>query len=135
MFGPERLFADIQSYTEAGNKQSGGEGDRWTADWTAKRLSSAGFEVERQTFDVPWFEASRCDLRLGDLTIPLVAQPLAIETGEAGLAAPLRLAEIPEHLDGAIAVVSLPFRPWSSSVARSGQIGRASDRDRGGQYG
>ena len=119
MFGPERLFADIQSYTEAGNKQSGGEGDRWTADWTAKRLSSAGFEVERQTFDVPWFEASRCDLRLGDLTIPLVAQPLAIETGEAGLAAPLRLAEIPEHLDGAIAVVRLPFRRWSSLVDRA----------------
>lgn len=119
MFGPERLFADIQSYTEAGNKQSGGEGDRWTADWTAKRLSSAGFEVERQTFDVPWFEASRCDLRLGDLTIPLVAQPLAIETGEAGLAAPLRLAEIPERLDGAIAVVRLPFRRWSSLVDRA----------------
>src|SRR3546814_19668235 len=38
MFGSERLFTDVQSYTEAGNKQSGGEGDRWTADWTAKRL-------------------------------------------------------------------------------------------------
>ena len=116
MFGPERLFADIQSYTEAGNKQSGGEGDRWTADWTAKRLFSAGFEVDRQTFDVPWFEASHCELTLGDHTIPLVAQPLAVETGEAGLSAPLRLAEIPEHLDGAIAVVRLPFRRWSSLV-------------------
>ena len=119
MFGPERLFADIQSYTEAGNKQSGGEGDRWTADWTAKRLSSAGFEVDRQTFDVPWFEASHCELTLGDHTIPLVAQPLAVETGEAGLAAPLRLAEIPERLDGAIAVVRLPFRRWSSLVDRA----------------
>src|SRR3546814_5519783 len=48
MFGPERLFADVQSYAEAGNKQSGGAGDRWTADWTAKRLFSAGFEVDRQ---------------------------------------------------------------------------------------
>ena len=104
MFGPGRLFADVQSYAEAGNKQSGGAGDRWTADWTAKRLFSAGFEVDRQTFDVPWFEASHCELTLGDHTIPLVAQPLAVETGEAGLAAPLRLAEIPERLDGAIAV-------------------------------
>lgn len=119
MFGSERLFTDVQSYTEAGNKQSGGAGDRWTADWTAKRLSSAGFEVERQTFDVPWFEASRCELTLGDLTIPLVAQPLAVETSEAGLAAPLRLAEIPERLDGAIAVVRLPFRRWSSLVDRA----------------
>src|SRR3546814_5941825 len=94
----------------------------WSSDvcssdlWTAKRLFSAGFEVDRQTFDVPWFEASHCELTLGDHTIPLVAQPLAVETGEAGLAAPLRLAEIPERLVGAIAVVRLPFRRWSSLV-------------------
>ena len=75
MFGPGRLFADVQSYAEAGNKQSGGAGDRWTADWTAKRLFSAGFEVDRQTFDVPWFEASHCELTLGDHTIPLVGRP------------------------------------------------------------
>src|SRR3546814_15302773 len=96
MFCSERLFTDVQSYTEAGNKQSGGEGDRWTADWTAKRLSSAGFEVERQPFDVPWFEASRCDLRLGDIPLPLVAQPLAIETSTAGLAAPTPPANMPK---------------------------------------
>jgi hypothetical protein len=119
MFGPERLFADIQSYTEAGNKQSGGEGDRWTADWTAKRLSSAGFEVERQTFDVPWFEASRCELVLGDLGVSLAAQPLAIETGETGLKGPLRLVEAAGRLDGAIAVLRLPYRRWSSLVDRA----------------
>ncbi len=119
MFGPERLFADVKSYAEAGNKQSGGTGDRWTADWTAKRLSAAGFEVERQSFDVPWFKPSRCDLSLGDLTIPLVAQPLANETDEGGLAAPLRLVEAPGRLDGAIAVVRLPHRRWSSLVDRA----------------
>ncbi|KTE78474.1 hypothetical protein [Sphingopyxis sp. A083] len=119
MFGPERLFADLKSYAEAGNKQSGGAGDRWTGDWTAKRLASAGFEVERQTFDVPWFEVTRCDLTLGDLEVALVAQQLAVETGEAGLDAPLRLAEIPERLDGAIAVVRLPHLRWSSLVDRA----------------
>src|SRR3546814_10141995 len=77
------------------------------------------FEVDRQTFDVPWFEATHCELTLGDHTIPLVAQPLAVETGEAGRAAPLRLAEIPERLDGAITVVRLPFRRWSSLVDRA----------------
>ena len=119
MFGPERLFVDVKSYAEAGNKQSGGAGDRWTADWTAKRLAAAGFEVERQSFDVPWFEASRCELSMGALTIPLVAQPLAIETGEAGLDAPLRLADTVGCLDGAIAVVRLPYRRWSSLVDRA----------------
>lgn len=119
MFGPERLFADVKSYVEAGNKRSGGSGDRWTAEWTAKRLASAGFEVERQSFDVPWFEASRCELSLANLKVPLVAQPLAIETGEAGLDAPLRLAESSGRLDGAIAVVRLPYRRWSSLVDRA----------------
>src|SRR3546814_9014179 len=49
MFGPERLFADVQSYAEAGNKQSGGAGDRWTADWTAKRLRSEEHTSELQS--------------------------------------------------------------------------------------
>src|SRR3546814_5982786 len=112
--------------------------DVCSSDLTAKRLFSAGFEVDRQTFDVPWFEASHCELTLGDHTIPLVAQPLAVETGEAGLAAPLRLAEIPERLDGAITVVRLPFRRRSSLVDRAVRappagIGRASCRERVGQ--
>jgi hypothetical protein len=119
MFGPERLFADVKTYAEAGNKQSGGAGDRWTADWTAKRLAAAGFTVERQAFDVPWFEAARCELALGSLQIPLTAQPLAVETGETGIEAPLRLAETSERLDGAIALVRLPFRRWSSLVDRA----------------
>lgn len=119
IFGAERLFADVRSYAEAGNKQSGGVGDRWAADWSAKRLSDAGFVVERQAFDVPWFEASRCDLALGDLRIPLIAQPLAVETGTAGFEAPLRLAETSERLDGAIAVVRLSHRRWSSLLDRA----------------
>ena len=119
MFGPERLLADLKTYSEAGNKQSGGACDRATADWTAKRLAAAGFAVERQAFDVPWFEASTCELALGDLNIALVAQPLAAETGAAGLEAPLRLAETAERLDGAIAVVRLPHRRWSSLVDRA----------------
>ncbi|ALJ16409.1 hypothetical protein [Sphingopyxis macrogoltabida] len=119
MFEPERLFADLKSYAEAGNKQSGGAGDRWTADWAAKRLAAAGFAVERQGFDVPWFEATLSELALEDLKVPLVAQPLAVETGEAGLDAPLRLAETFERLDGAIAIVRLPYRRWSSLTDRA----------------
>lgn len=119
MFGPERLFADLKAYADAGNKQSGGAGDRWTADWTANRLSAAGFAVERQSFDVPWFEAALCELALGDLKIPLLAQPLVAVTVEAGLEAPLRLADASERLDGAIAVVRLPHRRWSTLVDRA----------------
>lgn len=119
MFGPERLFADVKAYAEAGNKQSGGAGDRWSADWTAKRLSEAGFSVERQAFDVPWFEADLCEIAFGDLKIPLVAQPLAAPIGEGGLLAPLRLAEVADSLSGAIAIVRLPYRRWSSLLERT----------------
>lgn len=118
MFRPERLFADVKTYAEAGNKRSGGAGDRWTADWVARRLSSAGFAVERQPFDVPWFETDGCELMLGDLEVPLIVQPLAVTTAAGGLSAPLRLAEVEGSLAGAIAVVRLPHRRWSSLLER-----------------
>ncbi|MGB3793662.1 MAG: hypothetical protein WA978_13075 [Sphingopyxis granuli] len=114
LFDPDTLFADVRTYAEAGNKQSGGAGDRWTADWTANRLGAAGFAVERQAFEVPWFEASLCTLTIGDLAIPSTAQPLAVPTPPDGLSAPLRLAETAGRLDGAIALVRLPHRRWSS---------------------
>ncbi len=119
IFEPERLFADVRRYAEAGNKQSGGAGDRRTADWTANRLAGAGFAVERLSFNVPWFAASRCELSLGNLSIPLVAQPLAVETGADGYDAPLRLAETAGRLDGAIAVLRLPYQRWSSLIDRA----------------
>ena len=118
-FASERLFADVKTYAEAGSKQSGGIGDRWIADWTARRLSDAGFAVERQSFDAPWFEAATSELRLGDRKIPLVAQPLAVPTGPGGIDAPLRLADVSDNLDGAIAVVRLPYRRWSSLLDRA----------------
>ena len=118
MFRPERLFADVKTYSDAGNKQSGGTGDRWTADWTATRLSAAGFSVERQAFDVPWFESSGCELVLGELKTPLIVQPLVVPTPAGGLSGPLRLAEVADSLAGAIAVVRLPHRRWSSLLER-----------------
>src|SRR5690606_29257265 len=96
-----------------------GVGDRWAADWAARRLAAAGFAVERQSFDVPWFETATCELTLGDRKITLSAQPLAVSTGPGGTAAPLRLAEVSDRLDGAIAVVRLPYRRWSSLLDRA----------------
>ncbi|MDF7775652.1 hypothetical protein P1X14_10375 [Sphingomonas sp. AOB5] len=119
MFAPERLLADVRSYAEAGNKQSGGAGDRRTADWIAGRLAGWGYAVERQAFDVPWFEASRCELLVGDLAIALVAQPHPAAKGGVDLTAPLRLADTAERLDGTIAIVRLPYRRWSTLADRA----------------
>jgi len=131
MFGPERLLADAKAYADAGNKCSGGAGDRWAADWMAKRLEQAGFAVERQRFEAPWFEASACQLQIGALRVDLVAQPLATPTGADGLAAPLCLAEFPGRLDGAIALVRLPHRRWSSLLDRAAQTAVADAIERG----
>lgn len=111
---PDSLMTDVRAYAAAGNKQSGGPGDRWTAGWTAERLASAGFAVERQGIDAPFFEPGRCELVLGDTKTPVLAQPLVTPTPPAGIAAPLRLADIGGRLDGSIALVRLPYRRWSS---------------------
>lgn len=112
----ESLMADVRAYAGAGNKQSGGPGDRWTADWAAERLTAAGYAVQRQSFDAPFFEAGRCALVLGDAAIPVIAQPLVVPKPGSGITAPLRLAEIGGRLDGSIAVVRLPYRRWSSLI-------------------
>ncbi len=112
----ERLLADVRAYAGAGNKQSGGPGDRWTAGWTAEQLTAAGYAVQAQAFDAPFFEAKRCELVLGDAAIPVIAQPLVVPTPPAGITAPLQLAEIGGRLDGSIAVVRLPYRRWSSLI-------------------
>jgi hypothetical protein len=119
MFSAKTLMADVRSYAEAGNKQSGGAGDRWAADWMAARLAAAGFSVERQQFEAPWFQAEKSELVIGDQTLALVAQPLVVETSAAGLNAPLRLAETAGRLDGAIAVIRLPYRRWSTITDRA----------------
>ncbi len=119
MFEPDRLLADIRTYAGAGNKRSGGAGDRWTADWLAQRLTATGFAVERQRFDVPWFESGPVSLTVGDMRIPLTAQPLVAQTPANGQTAALRLADMPGSLDGAIAIIRLPYRRWSTLVDRA----------------
>lgn len=119
MFGSNRLLADVKAYAEAGNKQSGGAGDQWTAEWTAMRLAASGFSVERQSFEVPYFIPQRTELEVGELSIPLVAQPVVTATSNTGLAAPVRLADSSAQLDNTIALVRLPYRRWSSILDQS----------------
>lgn len=108
------LAADVRRYAEAGDKKSGGPGDRWTADWTAERLSLAGYQVERQAFEAPFFEPGVCSLDLDDSRLSIIAQLPVVATPPGGITAPLRLADVAERLDGAIAVVRLPYRRWST---------------------
>ncbi len=109
---------DLQRYIGFGVKQSGGAGDEACGAWLESELASAGFETERQYFSAPWFEASEARLVVGDARAPLWPQPIVQTTTEAGVTAPI--VRVDEHglssapLDGAIALVDLPFGRWSS---------------------
>lgn len=113
-FAADQLMAGISTYARAGNKAAGGPGDEKVASWLSARLASAGFEVSRQEFEVPWFSSARADLAVGNVVIPLIPQPLVQQTPLEGLLAPLKLAEIAGDLTGTIALVRLAYRRWSS---------------------
>lgn len=117
-FSAERVMADVRIYAGFGNKRSGGLGDRKSADWAAKRLLKIGFQVEFQDFETPYFNLDRSELICGDETVALGDQLLTNPTAAAGLSGPLRLAEMPGRLDGAIALINLPHRRWSSVLER-----------------
>lgn len=117
-FSVERLMADVRQYADFGNKRSGGLGDRKAADWVADLLLKNGFQIERQDFETPYYNLDYSELICGDEAVQLGDQLLTSPTADAGLSGPLRLAETQGRLDGAIALINLPYRRWSSLLER-----------------
>lgn len=113
-FSAAALMADIDVYARAGNKASGGPGDEQIATWLTARMQALGFSIEQQRFAVPWFATDRADLTVDGALIPLTAQPLVQTTPVDGLNAPIRLADYGVDLTGAIALINLPHRRWST---------------------
>jgi hypothetical protein len=117
-----RVATDLDKYIGFGSKQAGGAGDIACGTWLAAELESLGFKVERQEVATPFFEPTRCELLCGEIKAPLWPQPIVVQTGPDGITGPLvRIdpagrAEAP--LDGAIALVDLPFARWSSALAK-----------------
>ncbi len=113
-FSAAALMADVDVYAAGGNKASGGPGDEQIAAWLTKRMQALGFIVEQQPFTVPWFSTERADLTVDGSLTPVTAQPLVQPTPADGLRAPIRLAEQGINLNGAIALINLPYRRWST---------------------
>ncbi|MBC2776675.1 protease-associated domain-containing protein [Parasphingopyxis marina] len=111
---------DLARYIGFGNKQSGGEGDNACGAWLEAELESAGFSVERQTLSVPFFDAERSDLVCGEEHAALQPQPIVIPSGPDGITGPL-VRVGPEgmsaSLAGAIALIDLPSRRWSTALS------------------
>ncbi len=118
----DRIAADLERYIGFGNKQAGGPGDNACGAWLAAELEQAGFSIERQTFDVPFFEPERSELVCGEARAAVWPQPIVIPTGFDGASGPLVRVDAAGRseasLAGAIALVDLPFARWSTATSK-----------------
>lgn len=119
----EAIDADLKKYIGFGNKRAGGAGDTACGEWLAGELDRVGYKVDRQTFQVPFFEPRRTELSIEGFSAPVLPQPIVIPTGPEGAAGPLVRVDSSGHflgsMEGAIALVDLPFARWSSALAKA----------------
>jgi len=108
------IQASLERYAGFGIKASGGPGDNASGAWLEQTLGSLGYRVRRQAFEVPFFDAKNASLTSGVANAAVVPQGIVVPTGPAGLTAPLRLAAGDHDLTGAIALIVLPYKRWSS---------------------
>lgn len=113
-----RVSEDLARYIGFGVKQSGGDGDNACGAWLQSELEAAGFDVDRQYFSAPWFDAARADLSAGAAQARLWPQPIVNTTPAEGVTGPLVRVDAQGYggrsLKGAIALVDLPYARWSS---------------------
>jgi hypothetical protein len=117
------IEADLLKYVGYGEKRAGGVGDTACGEWLAGELVKAGYKVEKQSFSAPFFEASRAELASGESSVPVYPQPIVVPTGPDGVSGPLvrvdAAGRFAGSLEGAIALVDLPFARWSSMLAKA----------------
>lgn len=106
----------LESYFAFGDKASGGPGDNALGEWLRAWLAGAGYACDRQVFDAPCFDVSEATLSIEGQSVPVIPQAVVVPTAPQGLSAPLKLAFGAGPLDGAIALIILPPRRWSSSA-------------------
>ncbi|WP_417464840.1 hypothetical protein [Kordiimonas sp.] len=112
--------ADLRKYIGFGIKQAGGEGDNACGDWMASELEKLGYVIEKQTMSAPYFTPERCELVSGHTRATVWPQPIVMPTGAQGVSGRLVRVDAAGHadasLEGAIALVDLPFGRWSSML-------------------
>jgi hypothetical protein len=120
--GPS-IEADLLKYVGYGEKRAGGVGDTACGEWLAGELEKVGYKLERQSFSVPFFETKRAELSSGGSSVPVHPQPIVIPTGPDGVSGPLvrvdAAGRFAGSLEGAIALVDLPYARWSTMLAKA----------------
>lgn len=110
----EWLQGVLERFANFGVKASGGQGDTASGDWLEGELTALGYRCERQVFETPFAEVRSASLAVGDLRAEVFPQAIVRTTGAGGLTAPLRMVDSEVGLDGAIAMIVLPFQRWVS---------------------
>lgn len=104
----------LERFAGFGIKASGGPGDTASGAWLEGELTARGYRCERQVFEVPFAEVRKATLVAGDKVAAVFPQAIVRTTGADGLTLPLKPAATDGRLDGAIALVVLPFSRWIS---------------------
>lgn len=118
----DSVAADLDRYIGFGSKQAGGPGDTACGAWLAAEVEHAGYAVERQAFEAPFFTPTRADLVCGAAKAAVWPQPIVIPTPPAGITGrvvrvdPTGQASV--ALADAIALVDLPTARWSTALAK-----------------
>jgi hypothetical protein len=117
----QRIEGDLLKYVGFGEKQAGGPGDVACGEWLASELEAAGYAIQRQTFQAPYFEVRKAELSIEGTTAKVYAQPIVIPTGAEGLSGPLvrvdAVGRFAGSLDGAVALVDMAFSRWSTMLS------------------
>ena len=108
--------AVLERYFGFGDKSSGGPGDTAVGAWLESELTRAGYQCGRHSFTTPFFDAAETTLSVEGHTAPVIPQAIVTQTGPEGLSAPLKSTHGDARLDGAIALIVLPSRRWSSAL-------------------
>jgi hypothetical protein len=106
--------ATLERFAGFGVKASGGAGDIASGAWLEGGLAALGYRCERQAFDVPYAEVRKATLVVGDKAATVFPQAIVKTTGPEGLTLPIKSAGAGGGLDGAVALVALPFSRWVS---------------------
>jgi hypothetical protein len=115
-FGDAAIAASLERFAAFGVKHAGGAGDEACGAWLEGALRAAGYAVARDPFDTPWFDNGPSALSFADTRIAVAPQAVVARTGD--VTGPLRLDGAAGDGRGAIVVVVLPLRRWSTVLAR-----------------
>ena len=114
---PTDVFQAIfERYAGYGVKATGGAGDSSCGAWLEDQLKAYGYTVARQGFEAPAFDVESAFLSTGPVKTAVWPQPIVVQTPPAGLTAKLAVMG-QQPVAGAIALVVLPSRRWSTAVA------------------